>query len=291
MVKVEEEKPRNSQIQLGPSELGSCREYVRNVLAGSPRQSSSVWPGAAAVGTMVGEYVEEAAAKHLGAVTQVSVTATLPNGLVVTGTADMVFPERNLLADCKTKDGFATVEREGPSLENCIQVSVYTVGLVQAGILSAGASASLIYVDRSGENQTLREVVLNWDQIMAYIDTCVERLDQIVEVQEHIDQGEVEWARSLRDKTPPFCYSERVMCPYRDLCWEGSEWVPNETIEDEDIIAVVAEFVAARQEERDSHDRKMELRERLRGVSGVTPDGHSVVWPEGGRALYVTKVK
>jgi hypothetical protein len=291
MVKKEQSRPRHQQLTLGPSELGGCREYIRNVLAGAPQQADSGWPAAAAVGTLLGDYMEEAASEYMDAVTQVEVTTVLPNGLTVSGHADMVFPERNTLADAKSKDGFANVKSEGPSLENCIQVSIYTVGLVQAGVLTAGAEAVLVYVDRSGENQHLLEVVLSWDEIMNYIDVCVDRLNDVLEAQEHIDAGEVEWARVLRDKTPPFCYSERVMCPFRDLCWEGSEWVPNEHITDPEMVETVARYVAAREQERDAKDEKAWLKQKLRGTTGLTPDGYSVTWPDGERALYVTRVK
>lgn len=291
MAQKERGRPRSQQLTLGPSELGSCREYVRNILAGSPRQEGDSWPTAAVAGTLLGDYMESAAEEYMGALTQVPVTTTLPNGLVVSGNADMVFVDRNQLADCKSKDGFASVEAEGPSLENCIQVSIYTLGLVQAGVLDPGAEAVLVYVDRSGENQTLREKVITWEEIENYVVICVDRLNEVLEAQMHIDQGEVEWARTLRDKTPPFCYSERVLCPFRDLCWKGSEWVPSETIDDPEIIATVARYVAARQQEKDGKDNRAWYKEQLRGVSGMTPDGYAVNWPDGERALYVTKVK
>jgi hypothetical protein len=291
LVRTEKKRPRSTQVTLGPSELGSCREYVRNVLAGAPQQESDVWPTAAVVGTLVGEYVEEAAAKHLGAITQKSITTQLPNGLIVTGTADMIFPDRNQLADCKSKDGLWGVQHEGPSLENLIQVSLYTLGCVQNGYLTEGAEAVLVYVDRSGETQTLYEVTIGWEEILNFVDVCVDRLNDVLDAQEHIDAGEVEYARALRDKTPPFCYSERVLCPFRDLCWKGSEWVPDTEITDAETIENVAQYVAARGDEAGAKARRAELKERLRGVSGMTPEGYSVTWPDGERALYVTRVK
>jgi hypothetical protein len=291
MARREKERPRSVQVQLGPSELGSCREYVRNVLAGSPRQEDPGWPTAAVMGTLIGDYMEETAEKYLGAMTQVAITTQLPNGLLVAGHADMIFQDRNVLADCKSKDGFSTIASEGPSLENFIQVSIYTLGCVQNGYLEEGAEAVLVYVDRSGENQTLRERVVTWEEIQNYVDICVDRLNEVLEAQEHIDGGEVEWARTLRDKTPPFCYSERGMCPFRDLCWEGSEWVPDEKITDPETIQTVARYVAARQKESDAKGERAWNKEKLRGVSGMTPDGYSVTWPDGERALYVTRVR
>lgn len=290
LVVHENQRPRSLQMKLGPSELGGCREFVRNVMVGAPVQGNSEWPTAAVVGTLLGEHLEAVARDSLGALTQLPVTTMLPNGLVVSGTADMVFPERNLLADVKSKVGLSDVRKEGPSLENCVQVSIYVLGLVQMGVLTEGASASLLYVDRGGTEQVLYEVTLEWDRIEYFIQVVVDRIADVLDAQEHIDKGEVEYARALRDKTPPFCYSPRVMCPFRDLCWEGSEWVPDEVIEDDDIIAVIEQFVRVRDQYNSAAADRSQLRERLRGVSGRTPSGYSVNWATE-NTLYVTKVK
>ena len=290
LVHHEAERPRSRQLTLGPSELGGCREYIRNVMVGAPLQGNTEWPTAAVVGTLLGEHVERVAEEVLGALTQVPVTTTLPNGLKVSGTADIVMPERNMLADVKTKVGLSEVRKDGPSLENCVQVSIYVLGLVQGGVLREGASASLLYIDRGGTEQVLYEVTLDWERIEYFIQVVVDRIADVLDAQEHIDKGEVEWARALRDKTPPFCYSPRVMCPFRDLCWEGSEWVPDEVIEDLDIIEVVEAFVRVREDYNSAAADRMQLRERLRGVSGRTPSGFSVNWATE-NTLYVTKVK
>jgi hypothetical protein len=283
-------RERSQQLTLGPSELGGCREYIRNVMVGAPYQPSDEWPAAATMGTLIGDHIEALAEKYFGATTQRSITTMLPNGLLVSGTADMIFEAENMLADGKSKDGFASLDRYGASMENLIQVSIYVLGCIQNGYLREGATAVLLYVDRSGDEQTLREHVLSWEEIQRNIDLVVARVDDVLEAQEHIDQGEVEWARGLRDKTPPFCYSAKVLCPFRDLCWKGSEWVPDELITDPDTLLAVERYVAARDEEKRIADLKREARDQLLGVTGKTPDGYAVTWPGTGRALYVMKV-
>lgn len=292
MIEHEEAKPRNQQVRLGPSELGGCREYVRNVMVGTPQQSSSVWPTAAVVGTLIGSHMEAVCEERLGALTEVPVTTTLPNGLRISGHADIVFVDDNVIVDCKSKDRFDTVTKEGPSLDNAIQISVYALGLVQAGVLTEGCTASLVYVDRSGEQQFLHEVEFTWDQMQRFIELCIERLNSVIEAQDLLESGVTTAVHELRDKTPPFCYSERVMCPFRDACWKGSEWVPNESIEDPEIIRAVEMYAANREEIKGTDTIRRELRERLIGVSGVTPSGLSVKWAEGkyGPMLYVTQV-
>lgn len=289
----ENAKPRNMQVQLGPSELGGCREYVRNVMVGTPQQPADIWPTAAVVGTLVGSHMERVCRDYMDAEVEVSVTATLPNGVRVSGHADIVLPKDNAVVDCKTKNELHEVLRDGSSLENKIQVSVYTLGLVQLGFLTEGASAHLIYVDRSGMQQFLHETIIEWDDILGYVDLCVQRMDEVLQAQDHIDVGEVEYARDLRDKTPPFCYSDRVQCPFRDACWKGSEWVPDTLIEDPDIIALIEKYATIRDELNGAMTIKKELRTALIGVSGLTPSGWAVTWSgtEKSPALYVTKVK
>lgn len=292
LIDFENAKPRNKQVRLGPSELGGCREYVRNVMIGAPMQDSGdVWPTAAVVGTLVGSHVEAVCAEYMGALTEVPVTTTLPNGLKVSGHADIVLVEENAVIDVKTKDELHEVLRSGSSLDNLTQISTYTLGLVQAGVLEEGATAHLIYIDRSGSQQFLHERVLTWEEITQYVGTVVERLDEVLEVQEQIEQGNVEAARDLRDKTPPFCYSERVLCPFRDLCWVGSEWVPHDTIEDPEIIALVEQYAENRIEIQATDSIRKEIREKLRGVRGKTPSGLAVTWREDGSALFVTQTK
>ena len=288
----ESERPRSQQVRLGPSELGGCREYIRNVMVGAPLQPNDGWPAAAVMGTLFGDHLESVLSDRMDAVTQVDVTTTLPNGIVVSGHADVVLPGLNALIDGKTKDGLDEVIRTGASLENKIQVSIYTLGLVQAGVLEEGATAHLIYTDRSGNQQYLHEIVLEWAEILTCIDVCVTRLDEVLDIQSRVDNGDLEAARALRDKAPSFCYSKKVMCPFRDMCWVGSEWNPHEEITNPEEIEALAAFIAAREDEKSAATAKRTLREKLVGVSGKAL-GHSVNWVEGGRgsALYVTEIK
>jgi hypothetical protein len=293
LIAHENDKPRSKQLRLGPSELGGCREYMRNIMVGTPMQDNGdVWPTAAVVGTLIGAHMESVLAERMDALTEVNVTTTLPNGLKINGHADIVLVEDNAVVDCKSKDQFATINYEGPSLDNLVQVSVYTLGLVQNGVLKEGATAHLIYVDRSGNEQTLVEVELAWETILDFVDKAVARVSDVIEAQDMIDQGILEAAHHLRDKTPTFCFSKKVLCPFRDACWKGSEWLPHEVIEDQDVLKDILLFREARDEQNASTQRRKEYRSRLEGISGITPDGWSVTWSEGKTPmLYVTKVK
>lgn len=293
LVEHENDKPRSKQLRLGPSELGGCREYIRNIMIGTPRQHADTWPAAAVVGGLIGKHVEDVLHERRGTLSEVPVRTSLPNGLQVVGHADTVWIDEDAVIDVKSKNELHDVLRNGASLDNLIQISVYRLGLVQAGVLTENSTAHLIYVDRSGQQQFLHEIVLTHEEMEGYIELCMQRLDEVLEAQEAIEEGNTELVHDLRDKTPPFCYSERVLCPFRDNCWKGSEWVPHEEINDAEVNERVRRFVEARALQDEGTKLRRELREQLIGVSGVTPDGYSVKWAgdDDRPALYVTKVK
>src|SRR6185312_15549454 len=112
---------------LGPSELGGCREYIRNVMIETPQEGSDVWPTAAVVGTLMGSHMENVCQQYMNALTEVPVTTVLSNGIKISGHADIVIVEENAVVDAKTKNELHEVLRDGSSLDNKVQVSVYTL--------------------------------------------------------------------------------------------------------------------------------------------------------------------
>lgn len=310
----EASRPRAMQVTLGPSELGGCREYIRNVMVGTPGAPADVWPGAAAVGTLVGEYVERRAEEAFAAVTEQDVQTTIlippnvmdagaqPEPFVVAGHADIVEVENNAVLDVKSKDGLEGVREEGPSLENAIQISTYTVGLVQAGILEPGATATLLYIDRSGREQEAYALTFSWDEIQEYVAELGRRLRSVLDAQAAIDEtGDMEAAHNLRDKPPSYCFSEKVMCPFREACWKSphSEWAPTAPemqVEDPDLIALVERYADARDRQKGAKATQDALRAEIKalGLVGKQVGPYSVVLRPtsyGGEALYVTKTK
>lgn len=295
---VEEEsasRPRTLQKTLGPSSVGGCREFIRATVAGDPgiperpRGIDAAW-----VGTVGGDALEEIFARRLGAKVQVPFRVTLPRtGLVVVGSGDAVFVDKNMVIDLKSKDGFTEVEKDGASLENLVQLSVYILAGVQMGLLTEGAEGRLVYWDRRGVDKVLKALVLTYDAALRFIDIAETRL---LEVQDVIERGSPEEARwGLRDKSPSLCHY--TQCPFRAACWGDSEHRPTGAIEGEDEIALVTAYIRARAEEKGATAWKASAKEDLRPIAGgITPkieaegvpenDGWIVTWR--GNTLNVT---
>jgi len=285
-------RPRNSQVTLGPSSLGGCREYIRATLAEDEGTTDGTERGldGANIGTLLGDALEEIFESELGFLRQVNTQTRFDQlGLTVAGNADLVDPQANWVGDLKSVDGLEEVRRQGPSLKYLIQVSVYTFGLVQLGVLADGeARASLLYYDRSGSDKTFLVYTISWDDILGYVALAEQRLRDVIAAIEAGSPEEMRW--SLRDEEPSFCHY--IKCPFRLNCWGGSEWVPGGTIESQAGIAAVDSYVRARQAAKDAEAWKKEAREGLRGRAGIaiTETGQwAVSWkgPEGRERLDV----
>jgi hypothetical protein len=223
-------RPRDKQIELGPSGVGGCREYIRATMAGDPRLPEVEWKAEAWIGTIGGDALEEIFEQELGALVQQRITTTLPRtGLVVSGNSDLIFLKKNQLGDLKSKDGFESVLHDGPSLEHLIQVSVYVLG-----------------------------------------------------------QGDLTYRHFLRDKKPAYCASPKVMCPFRQACWGGSDWWPDGKIEDAELVAAAERVYAGRQMQKAGEELVRIAKAELDGINGTTPTGLSVGW--SGTRLNVTRV-
>ena len=275
------ERPRDRQTAIGPSGLGACRERIRATMAGDEQVAPVGWKLAAWVGTIGGDALEAIFAKRLGALVQQTVVTKLPRtGLTVAGHTDAVFVDRDIVTDLKSKDGFEKldVSTEADIFENLVQIAVYALGLIQAGILTPDATARLVYWDRSGETPHFIVVPITNAGLRRYVDIAEQRLLEVVAAQRELDAGNLEARHGLRDMSPSFCFSAKVQCPFRYACWEGSEWMPTEDITDPEQIADVDKYVEARELAKTKGELQKKLREDLRGVTGRTPDGWVVSW-------------
>lgn len=287
IVAEQNDRPRSLQKGIGPSEIGGCRERLRATWQGDEQLGDPFWHLAAEVGTVMGDELERIMKKRAGAETQVKVTTTLPKtGLTISGHADVLWPGRNRIGDFKSKDGLAGVRYEGVSLSNAIQLSVYALGLVQMGVLQEGATGYLIYYDRAGNDLELVAAPISWEAMMRFVDIAEQRLQDVVDAQEEIDKGNLEPRHALRDMPPSFCFSPKVMCPFREACWRGSDYDDTTVITAEEIIASTERYKAGRDLEKSAAQMKREAREELKGVSGTLPDGTRVGW--GPRGISVT---
>jgi hypothetical protein len=120
---------------------------------------------------------------------------------------------------------------------------------------------------------------------------------QVIEAQKALDAGITGPAHELRDKSPSFCYSPKVMCPRRTLCWGGSDWAPSQIeIVDQEFIRATERYVEGHALEKLGKGMKEAARGLLRGdgteatrIQGTTPDGIMVSWVRGGSTINVVE--
>lgn len=265
--------PRTLQSEarvLGMSELGGCREYIRATIAGDPGEREVGLKWAAMVGTLLGDGIEALVkAADDRVITQHRLTLELMVGrtrVMVSGSADLIY-RGYAVADLKSRDGLAGVRRYGPSFKERVQISGYLVAAIQEGILDVNSFGTLVYYDRSGKEAVTHTWTVDYEQALRILESAAERLSDVEHALETAQHA-------TRDEAESYC--KIIKCPFYSGCWSGYE--ADSALESERDIENVQRYIEARNEEAAAAERKEELREALRGVEGITPDGTVVQW-------------
>lgn len=271
------ESPRTQQSTmrvLGMSELGGCREYIRASVAGDPKGPSTRVKWAAALGTWIGDGLEQAlVAKVKGARAQSVVTVHLPlTNITVTGHTDAILLRKRLI-DFKTRDGIDDVMKEGAKFKELVQISGYLLAAVRAGELDKDATGHLIYVDRSGNTPHFWVVSVTYEEAQGYLHAADERL---LEVARALATGYSQGY--LRDEPESWCF--HVECPFYATCWDG--YTPADILDHPDHEAAAAKYDEARAEVKkwtsiQRNARKHFLPDGVDPVEGLT-ESFSVKW-------------
>jgi hypothetical protein len=243
---------------IGPSEVGGCRAYLARVIADVPFDEMDDIKFAAFIGTAVGDRLEHAIAATVpGARTQVPVQTRLDSGLMVAGTADVVLPDQ--VWDFKTVDGLEAIRRTGPSFKQRVQITIYLLGLIQAGELPPDATWALVYIDRSGKDDipVVYEGGID-DDIMAAID---QRLEDVIYA--------VQYDLNSAPRDEPFDWCMKV-CPFFYSCRGADQHLVSGLIEDEDTLTAIKLYEQGKAEEKVGKQLADEAKEMLRGRSGST---------------------
>jgi hypothetical protein len=101
------DQPRNKQLQVGPSEVGGCRELLRAGLFESDTlaEPETYWATAAHVGTVMGADLEDVFGRRLDALEQQRITAHFATlGVNISGAIDLLFLAEGYVADLKSTD-------------------------------------------------------------------------------------------------------------------------------------------------------------------------------------------
>lgn len=270
------EQPRSLQSaegRLGPSDIGFCRNKAALMTKGVP-QTDAPPKWAAFVGTSVHKEVELAIKTtnpkwFVGSLDNIRVTATLPSGVQISGSPDIVVPEWNAVLDIKTVDGLSWVKRQGTSLAHKYQRHLYAMGLIQSEILDPSRPVHVgnIYFDRSGKEP---EPHVTYEEMDPTLTNEIESWigDVIYAVENNED--------AQRDVAAAVC--EKI-CSHFSVCRGSLETYEGALIEDDEIVTAVNMYVEAREQGKEADSLKKAAQNKLTGINGSTGE-YQVRWVE-----------
>lgn len=224
--------PRTQQAnarELGVSDIGKCREYVRLFLDDVPF-SDQPKTTAARIGTYVhlgALEARRAAQPHL--LIEHTIQVALPNGMTVKGHADEIDPQRAEVTDLKTTDGLGVVRRVGADGQQRFQRHLYGWGAWQAGLFGdihpSQVTVRNIWLDRSGGDETahVEQEPLSSDVLNEAVEWLYEVEEARTEGREAPKDQQVEWCRSY--------------CPFATRC-RGEEDTSTSIFEPRTVEAV-----------------------------------------------------
>jgi hypothetical protein len=257
--------PRSQQSRdgiLGPSDIGFCRQKAALTTRGVP-QSDEKSIAAAQVGTAIHRYVAEAfkaANPDNWIVEDHRVTATLPSGVEISGTPDLICQDWNAVIDVKTVDGFEWVKREGTSLNHKYQRHLYALGAIQEGLLNDKEPmyVGCLYIDRSGKEKEPLLLVQEFDwSLTDEIDSWIG--DVIYAVKHNED--------AARDIPAPVC---NQICEFFTVC-RGNLPVEDggESITDHDRIEAISMWLEGKALESEGVKKRKAASLMLTDTNGV----------------------
>lgn len=174
--------------------------------------------------------------------------------------------------------------RKFSKLHYYVQVAVYVVGAIQQGLIDADkASGRLVFYDRAGDFQEFLALVMTAEEIAMFFDIGEARVQQVVRAQDLLEQGgNPALIHQLRDMTPSYCFSRKVMCPLRDRCWGGSDFDPEDVIISADLAAAADRYAEGRRLATLADGMKKAAKEELKGITGRFTNGLAVGWDARG---------
>jgi len=244
---------------IGPSDLGFCRQKAALMALGKAQSDSkNAW--AANVGTAIHEWAGDAlrTAFPTWVVDTRRLSATFPNGAIISGTPDIVVPEWNAVLDIKTVDGYEKIKRFGTSQNHKFQRHTYALAAIQESLLDDTQTVWVgnVYLDRSGEEKEPFVVISEYDPSLT--DEISAWIDDVIYAVQHSEDAS-------RDIASPVC--ERI-CEFFSEC-RGS--LPDQEasfITDTETKEAIALYVAGRNLESEGKKMKDQAKVELHGVSG-----------------------
>jgi CRISPR/Cas system-associated exonuclease Cas4 (RecB family) len=260
---VEKSRPRSTQVQIGPSELGGCRRKVWYKLNDQPETNENELKLAAIMGTAIHGAIEKALEGNSSVMLETEVEHDGMKAHI-----DCYIPASGDVVDWKTVK--ARNLNYFPSLQQRWQVQTYGYLVEQSG-LGKVHNVHLVAIPRDGDE---RDIVVHSEKYDPAI--ALEALSWLAAIKESSDAPAPE-----RDES--YC---KFYCKYYDASGEmgcvglkkGSGKTEYPEIEDSEADMNALEYLQLDAKIKELTERKEGLRESLAGLLGVTKSGIQVQW-------------
>ena len=259
----ENNRPRSTQVQIGPSELGGCRRKVWYRLNDQPETNDAELKLAAIMGTAIHSAIESAFAGDNSIVLEQTVEY---NGMKAH--VDAFVPETGDVIDWKTVK--AKNLSYFPSQQQRWQVQVYGYLIDKAG-KGKPRTVNLVAIPRDGDERDIKVHSEPYDEGIA-----LEALSWLEAIKESAEAPAPE-----RDES--YC---KFYCKYYDASGEmGCVGLKKERpktelpfIDNSDADTNALEYLQLDNQIKELTERKEALRDGLSGLLGVTRSGIEVKW-------------
>jgi len=259
----ESQRPRSTQVQIGPSELGGCRRKVWLKLNNQPETNDGELKLAAIMGTAIHSAIEESLKNNQNVMLESEVEF---NGMKAH--VDCYFPDTGDVVDWKT----VKVKNLAyfPSQQQRWQVQTYGYLIEQSG-LGKVQNVHLVAIPRDGDERDIKVYSEKYDRSVA-----LEALSWLEAIKSSAVAPEPE-----RDEN--YCV---FYCKYYDPSGEiGCAGLKKERTKTEQIIIdnseadqKALEYLQLDAKIKELSERKDAIKESLTGLAGVTHSGIQIQW-------------
>jgi len=259
----ENARPRSTQVQIGPSELGGCRRKVWYRLNNQPETNDAELKLAAIMGTAIHSAIESALAGNKSILLESTVEY---NGMKAH--VDAFLPDTGDVIDWKTVK--AKNLSYFPSQQQRWQVQVYGYLIDKSGV-GKPRTVNLVAIPRDGDERDIKVHSEPYDEKIA-----LEALDWLAAIKESAEAPAPE-----RDES--YC---KFYCKYYDSTGEmGCVGLKKERtktelpiIDNPDADTTAMEYLQLDNQIKELTERKEALRDGLSGLLGVTKSGFEIKW-------------
>jgi CRISPR/Cas system-associated exonuclease Cas4 (RecB family) len=259
----ENNRPRSTQVQIGPSELGGCRRKVWYRLNNQPETNENELKLAAIMGTAIHSAIETAFAGNNSIMLETTVEY---NGMKAH--VDAFLPDSGDVIDWKTVK--AKNLSYFPSQQQRWQVQTYGYLIEKSG-KGKVKTVNLVAIPRDGDERDIKVHSEPYDEKIA-----LEALDWLAAIKESAEAPAPE-----RDES--YC---KFYCKFYDASGEmGCVGLKKEVtktelpvIDNPDADSSAMEYVQLDNQIKELTERKEALREGLAGLLGVTQSGFEIKW-------------